>query len=294
MPLLDPEDPLVQWLAVAARAEEVGFHGVALGDHASNPQVIKSEYPYSAGQGGKRKGKGKCLPNPFVMIGAMAAVTNRLWFTTTVLIAPLRDPILLAKEVATAARLAERRIDLGVGIGWMEDEFEALGIDFASRALRMEEMIPLMQALWRGEFVQSDSEHFRFRPNQVLPKLEEPISILVGGHSPPALKRAARMADGWVSAPCDISEMSRAANQIMKLRKSFGTDERPFELRMMLAERPDLATLVQLAEIGVTSVVLTPWLLSENPGDHRNFLDDMSRFGEVMAGWQPHWQAADG
>ncbi|MEY2524973.1 MAG: hypothetical protein QOJ66_3538, partial [Ilumatobacteraceae bacterium] len=172
------------------------------------------------------------------------------------------------------------------GIGWMRDEFEAVNVDFSTRARRMEEMLELMRGFWRGEFMESDTELFRFRPNQVLPALDEPIPILIGGHSTRALRRAARLADGWVSAPCDFEEIARSIKQLTADRRAFGREDRHFEIRMLLAERPNLATVERLAELGVTSIVLSQYLISDQPDSPEAVLDGISSFGELISGWQ--------
>ena len=273
-------------IPAALRAEEEGFFGVSLADHASNPRVIESSYPYATGQGGQRQGSGKTLPSPLVMIGAMAAVTTRLCFTTSVLVVPLRHPILLAKEIATTARLAPRRLDLGVGIGWMREEFEAMNVDFSTRARRMEEMLELMPRFWRGEFVESDTEQFCFRHNQVLPALDDPPPILIGGHSDPALRRAARLGDGWVSAPCAFEEIARVVEQLATERRYLGREEGEFEIRMFVGAPPSWATLQSLADLGVSSIVLPQYLISDRPDSLGAVLDGISSTGEMIRSWR--------
>ncbi|GAA1827960.1 LLM class F420-dependent oxidoreductase [Pseudonocardia ailaonensis] len=281
-----PPLPADEGLKFAIRAEQVGFDGIAAADHATNPQVIDTPYPYAAGQGGKRFGKGKILNAPFVMIGAMAAATTTLRFTTVVLVVPLRHPILLAKEIATAARIAGGRMDLGVGIGWMREEFEALGIDPKTRARRMEEMLDIMQGLWRGEFVGSDTDLFDFAPNQVLPALDAPLPILMGGHQEAPLRRTAKMADGWVSAPCDYEEITRIVKLLGEYRREAGRDHLPFEVRMILSGRPDRAELDRLEEAGVTSVVVTPWIYTDQTESYTGLMDGLSRFGDTIQEWK--------
>ena len=213
MPFLPPEE----LVTVAIRAEEAGFEGVALADHASQPETIRSTYPYGA-----RKGGAKILPSPLVMVGALSTATTRLRFTTWVLVVPLRHPILLAKEIATAARLSQNRLELGIGLGWMREEFEAVGIDPATRGARLDEMWSLMTRMWTGEYVGSDTELFRFEPNLILPTLDSPPPLLVGGHTAAAIRRTARIADGWVGAYPGADELARilAAIDLERTRAS--------------------------------------------------------------------------
>jgi probable F420-dependent oxidoreductase len=258
-------------------AEEVGFAGVAVADHASNPEMIKTPYPY-----GERRGRGQILPSPCVMIAAMAASTTTLRFTTWVLVVPLRHPILLAKEIATAARIAGGRMDLGIGSGWMREEFEAIGVEPSTRARRMDETMALMRRLWTGEFVASDSDLFRFAPNQVLPVLDIPPPVLVGGHGRKALDRAARTADGWVGAFVGYDELASIVTELACLRSGYGRAEMPFEIRLSLASPPTYEDVERLAAIGVTSVIVTPWHLTDDPMSLGAVLEGMRAFGGTV------------
>jgi probable F420-dependent oxidoreductase len=273
LPFLPPE----QLITVAMHAEEVGFAGVAVADHAANPELIKTQYPY-----GERRGRGQILPSPCVMIAAMAVATTTLRFTTWVLVVPLRHPILLAKEIATAARIARGRMDLGIGSGWMREEFEAVGIEPSTRARRMDETVALMRRLWTGEFVASDSDLFRFAPNQVLPTLETPPRILVGGHRSKALDRAARTADGWVGAFMGHDELAGVVAELGSLRARYGRTGMPFEIRLSSASPVSEADLARLAEIGVRSVIITPWHVTDDPMSLEAVLKGMSAFGSTM------------
>jgi probable F420-dependent oxidoreductase len=273
LPFLPPE----QLVPVAIRAERLGFAGVAVADHASNPEVIETPYPY-----GGRRGKGQILPSPMVMIAAMAAATRTLRFTTWVLVVPLRHPILLAKEIATAARIAGGRLDLGVGSGWMREEFLAVGIEPATRARRMDEMLGLMRRLWAGEFTASDSDLFRFAPNQVLPTLDPPPPVLVGGHGARALDRAARAADGWVGAFMGYPALAEVVAELTRLRASYGRAELPFEIRLSYESLVTDEDLYRLADLGVTSVIVTPWQVTDDPFSLDAVLDGMSDFGSTM------------
>ena len=131
-----------QLVEVARAAEEAGFHGVLLSDHLFFPGHLASRYPYAPD--GKPGFDGSTpFPEPWATISAMAAVTSRLRFATMVYILPLRHPLEVAKSVGTAAVLSNGRVALGVGAGWIREEFDALGVDFATRGARLDEMLAL-------------------------------------------------------------------------------------------------------------------------------------------------------
>lgn len=157
---------LDQLVPVAKAAEEMGFEGLTLADHLFFPSEFSSSYPYSP--------DGKVIwpahsswPDCWVSIAAMAQVTQRLRFSTGVFVAPLRDPFSLAKSIGTVAGLADGRLSCGFGAGWLEEEFEIVGVDFTSRGARMDEMLDVLRLLWTGEMVTYHGKHFGFGPFQM-------------------------------------------------------------------------------------------------------------------------------
>ena len=186
-----------QLLGIARAAEEAGFEGVLLSDHLFFPGRIESRYPYS--EDGKPAFDGTTpFPEPWTTIAAMAAVTARLRFATMVYILPLRHPLEVAKAVGTAALLSGGRVALGVGAGWIREEFDVLGVDFATRGARMDEMIEVMRKAWTGAMVEHHGRFFDFAPLQMSPPPPAPPPIWVGGLSRAALRRAATRGDGWI------------------------------------------------------------------------------------------------
>jgi alkanesulfonate monooxygenase SsuD/methylene tetrahydromethanopterin reductase-like flavin-dependent oxidoreductase (luciferase family) len=133
--------------------------------------------------------------------------------------------------------------------------------------------------------VESDTEQFRFRHNQVLPALDDPPPILIGGHSDPALRRAARLGDGWVSAPCAFDEIARVVEQLATERRSFGREEGSFVIRTFLGAPPSSATFESLADLGVSSVVLPQYLISDQPDSFEAVLDGISSISEMIRSW---------
>ena len=132
---------------IAKAADDLGYHGMAIPDHVINLETLKTPYPYT--KDGKRRWEAFTdWPDPWVMIGAVALVTSRLRFVTTVYLPAMRDPYSAAKAIGTAAVLASGRLELGIGVGWCREEFELLGQQFERRGKRTDEMLELMKALW--------------------------------------------------------------------------------------------------------------------------------------------------
>jgi probable F420-dependent oxidoreductase len=193
-------------LRTAKAAEELGFHSVWLFDHLFTPTNLESKYPYSP------DGSYAMLPefpfyDPVSVMAALAAGTERIKFGTRVLIATYRHPVVLAKELATTDAIAGGRMILGVGAGWMAEEFEAVDVPTDERFARLDEHIALMRAAWQegttaheGRFYSHVEAGFGPQP----PQSGNTIPVIVGGHGNAALRRAARWGDGWaVSAAGD-------------------------------------------------------------------------------------------
>jgi probable F420-dependent oxidoreductase len=193
-------------LRVARTAEELGFHSVWLFDHLFTPRNLESKYPYSP------DGSYPMLPelpfyDPVAVMGALAGATERIKFGTRVLIPTYRHPVVLAKELATTDAIAGGRMILGVGAGWMAEEFDAVDLAMEDRFARMDEHIALMRAAWQEGVVAHEGRFYSHVEAGFGPQPPQPgntIPIIVGGHGDAALRRAARWGDGWaVSAAGD-------------------------------------------------------------------------------------------
>lgn len=170
----------------AVQAEDLGFADVWASEHLAVP--ADSPYPPSA-----------LFYEPVVTLTWAAAATRRVGLGTTVLVLPMRHPLPLAKELATLQCLSEGRLILGAGVGWLEGEYDALGVPFRERGRRMDEGIALMRAVWGPDPVDFEGEHVPavLRRIKAQPKPSAPIPIWIGGISEAALKRAVRIGDGW-------------------------------------------------------------------------------------------------
>jgi probable F420-dependent oxidoreductase len=182
---------------MAAMIEEAGFDSLWVSDHIVFPHETTSRYPFAA-DGRPTWPMGDAYLEPFVVLGAAAAVTSRVSLGTSVLIAPMRNPVLLAKQAATIDALSGGRLVLGVGVGWLREEFEALDADFEARGEALDEWITIARACWTGSAGPFEGKHYTLPgPIYSRPAPAAGIPVLVGGMSRHALRRAAA-AEGWL------------------------------------------------------------------------------------------------
>ena len=251
--------PPEHYLPLARAADDAGLHGVMVSDHLFYPRDLESPYPYSA--------DGKPIWEPatawldnWVAIGAMAAVTERLRFTTSVYIAPSRDLFTVAKQVGAAAVLSGNRVVLGVGAGWMREEFEQTGQDFGNRGKRLDDMIPALRTLWSGGWVEYHGPHYDFGPLQIEPAPTEPVPIWIGGYSKAAFRRAARFGDGWIGNAYPIEECEHHVGELRAALDAEGRGSDPFEIVLGVLAAPTRDVCERLSAIGVTGLMCAPWL----------------------------------
>lgn len=243
-----PEDQLT----LAQVAEECGFAGVTVADHLVWPSEISSAYPYAPG-GAANWPTDADWPDPWVAIAALAQHTRRLKFGTSVFIAPLRDPIGLAKSISTACAFAPGRVVCGFGIGWMREEFDILRQDFDTRARRMEEMLHVMRALWTGDAVEHHGEFYDFPKLRMRPAPSAPPPIYLGGNAPLALARAARQ-DGWLGAHVSLETTAAALKTIEPALAASARSRADFHVMMAIGSHAALQDADGLEALGIDSV----------------------------------------
>jgi probable F420-dependent oxidoreductase len=273
--------PLDHYCDIARAAEAAGFDALALSDHVVHPERIDSPYPYTENHK-PRWEPFTPWPDPWVAIGAMAAVTTRLRFFTSVYVLPMRNPFQVAKIVATAAVLSNNRIALGVGAGWMEEEFELLEQPFRQRGKRMDEMLEVMRTLWAGGMVEHHGEFYDFDRLEMSPVPSRPIPVYVGGLSKPALRRAARN-DGWLSDLHSTAELKEIVAQLRALREESDRADNPFHVLASATDAFDIDGYRRLEDVGVTHLVTMPWVFYGGRLDSLDSKrDGIRRFGEEI------------
>lgn len=271
-------------LEIAPVAEAAGFEGLLLSDHVFAPETFAAAYPYSEDGVPDFDGRSN-FPEAWATIAALSQVTTRLRFATNVYVLPLRHPIAVAKHVSTAAVFSQNRAVLGVGAGWMREEFDILGLPFAQRGERMDEAIEVIQKLLSGEIVAHEGKHYRFPPLRMQPSPSRPVPLWIGGINRAALHRAARCADGWSGSGHSFEESERILTTLAELRHEYGRADRAFDALVPLSEDLQPAQLERLHALGMTALVHYPFPYTLGPAATLSQkLDMLRRFGDDVIG----------
>ena len=254
-----------QLIEAAKLCEEVGFDGVMISDHLLHFERLQSRYPYSADGKPPSFSAETVWPECWSIIAAIAAVTKRIRFVTNVFILPLRNPIEVAKATSSVASFCDGRVILGAGAGWMKDEFDILGVDFHTRGKRFDECIEVLRQLWTGKMVEHHGRFFDFPRVQMCPVPSAPVPIYIGGMSAAALRRAARLGDGWLGAGQTPEQALETMRRLNQLRAEAGRAGTPFDAIIPLTVPPDVDTLKRLRDAGVGGTVSYPFGFTIGP-----------------------------
>ena len=258
------------YVELAQVAEEHGWDTLVLSDHVVHPERISSKYPYR--EDGQRPWEAPDhWPDNWVAMAAMGTVTRTLRFLTGVYVVPMRNPFHLAKSIGTAAVLTNYRVSLGIGLGWMRDEFALLGESFDDRAARTGEMIEVMRKLWSGEMVEHHGRFYDFARLNMRPAVRGPVPLIVGGVTEAALRRAARIGDGWIPHAIPTAQARDAIAAIRRYRREFGRPDGPLTAVVALTDAFDPDGFRRAEDVGVTHVLTTPWMFYG--GSHRSLAD---------------------
>ena len=287
---------------LAQRAESLGFDSVWVSDHIILPRKVDSFYPYAA-DGVATFRPDEDYYDPLATLNFLAGCTQKIRLGTHVLILPYRNPVLTAKMLSTLDVLSGGRVILGAGVGWMEEEFQALGLDtYAQRGAVTDEYIQLFKELWTKDNPEFHGEHYQLSESGFQPKpVQKPHPpIWIGGHTNPAIRRAAKYGDGWMPIglrPPAILEPEELAEKIDRLRRltvragrpedavslCFSTgvtfDNSPGATRRMMSGRAEqiAADLRQYQDLGVRNFILG------FPGDSVAALDEaMEQFSKQV------------
>ena len=211
--------PMDEIKPLGIAADEIGYDFLAVSDHLIHPEHFSVPYPYTD-DGSVRWEQGTDWPDPINSLSFLAGATSNIRFYTSVYVLPARNPLRVAKEVSTLDAVSNGRFDLGIGMGWMPEEFEAGGQEFRRRGARADEMLEIMKSLWSGQMVDFNGQFFSFKKLEMLPAPKKNIPIYVGGFSEPALKRAAKH-DGWISDMHSLSELAALMDRLNQIREDF-------------------------------------------------------------------------
>jgi len=252
-PLGEPETTT----GLAQLAEEHGFESLWTVEHTVVPAGYESEYPYSE-DGKMPGGDAVSITDPLIWMTWVAAVTTRIRVATGILILPQRNPVTLAKELATLDRLSRGRLDLGIGVGWLQEEFDALGIPFEDRGARTDEYIEALRALWTDDPASFKGKFVSFERCHSNPKPVQPggIPITVGGHSKAAARRAGRLGDGFFPGRFRPEELEPLLAVMRESATDAGRD--PDKIEITAGGAFDLDGVKRFADLGVDRMVIPP------------------------------------
>ena len=264
---------------LAQAGEAAGFESLWTVEHTVVPGGYGSTYPYA--EGGKMAG-GKDdlpLPDPLIWMAYVAAATTRIKLATGIMILPQHNPVLVAKQVATLDHMSGGRVLLGIGVGWLKEEFEALGVPFEERGRRMDEYMQAMRELW-GEKPSFSGQFVRFKDAYCRPRpVNGTVPLIVGGHSEAAAKRAGRLGDGFFparGAPAELFDLAR------KTAAAHGRD--PAKLEITVGLPASLDEIPALAKLGVARVLVPVGgmaglaSLIDRPEDALEWRDTIARY----------------
>jgi probable F420-dependent oxidoreductase len=268
-----------QLCEIAVFAEECGFEGLMGADHALFPHTMAADYPYSESGLPPQTAEHE-YPDMWTSFAAMATVTSKIKLVCGVYVLPIRNPIEVAKQAATLAILSKGRFALGAGTGWMKEEFEAYNVPFKGRGKRMDEMLDIMQGLWAGGMFEYHGEYFDFPPIQISPTSPYRVPLYFGGTAEIALRRAARVGDGWIGAGNTPGEVPDMIQQLQSLRREYGRDQLPFDTLVGVYAVPDRALFESLEGSGMTSGLNMPFAYVLGT---RSSLDDKKKMMEKFA-----------
>ena len=233
-------------------AEEAGFESAWTVEHTVIPKGYQSTYPYAAG--GKLPGGDKdfVLPDPQIWMAYVAARTSRIKLATGILILPQHNPVICAKQVATLDYMSGGRVLLGIGVGWLKEEFEALGVPFAERGARTEEYMHALRALWTMESPTFEGRFVKFKDAYMTPKpAQGSVPLIIGGHSKAAAQRAGRLADGFFPARGASEELIAIVHEAAR---GAGRDPKDVEITASLPDNLD--DLPEMAKRGIRRVLV--------------------------------------
>ncbi|MGA7420742.1 MAG: LLM class F420-dependent oxidoreductase [Acidimicrobiales bacterium] len=276
---IEPFGGPTEGVLLATAAEAAGFESIWTVDHVVVPAGYRSRYPY-APSGRFASREDKAFPDPLIWLAYLAHATTTIRLGTGILIVPQRNPVVLANELATLDSLSGGRMILGAGVGWLQEEFEALGVPFDGRGLRTEESIAAMRALWTQERASFEGATTSFRDCYLRPQPPGgTIPVHIGGHSEAAARRAGRIGDGYFPFGVKRNEIAPLVQVVRRSAEEAGRDPSSIELTVdsYATTTEDAATDVKaLQALGATRVLIPAAMFGEEPGP------SLERYGEEV------------
>ncbi|MFN2464968.1 MAG: LLM class F420-dependent oxidoreductase [Candidatus Dormibacteria bacterium] len=239
-------------IQVARHAEQAGFDSLWAVEHVVVPGDYGSKYPYSP-SGRMAGGEDVPIVDPVVWLTWVGAHTETILLATGMMILPQRNPVVTAKAVASLDHLTGGRVRLGVGVGWLREEFDALGVPFEERGARADEYIAVMRTLWGEARPSFHGRFFSFHDARLWPKpASGRVPIIIGGHSEAAARRAGRLGDGFFPAPPTLDEVEHLVQLMRQTAEDAGRD--PGTVEVTVGAKPTPESLERLVNLGVARV----------------------------------------
>ena len=266
-------------LEICRRAEAVGFESLWGGEHVIIPDEIYSKYPYT--DDGKIPAEPDTpIPDPLIWLAFAAAAAPTLRLGTCILIVPQRNPLVLAKELATLDQLSGGRVELGLGVGWLKEEFDALGVPWERRGARNDEYIEAMRALWQGPHAEFHGDFVDFPPVTCSPRpVNGSIPIVVGGDTERAIARAGKIADGYFPGEGNIDRLKELITRVKHSAESNDRDPNSVKISAIFGTQmmnPE-AGVEEMRNAGVDRIMVPAFFFAGEGG-----MDRLSEFGEKI------------
>jgi probable F420-dependent oxidoreductase len=287
--MIDPS----YWVPLAKAAEDAGYDSITVADSIAYPRESDATYPYTP-DGDRGFIEDKPFLDPFTLMAAMGAVTTRLRFTTFVIKLPVRAPVLVAKQAASVAVQTGGRLGLGVGTSPWPEDYAMTGTPWERRGKRMDEAIDIIRGLTsplssarlrRDGYFEYHGEIFDLPAMKMAPVPDAPIPILIGGHHEAALKRAARMGDGWMHGGGDPADLPKLLARLEELRAEAGRAAEPFEIHAISMDAYTPDGVARLEEMGITDVIVGfrwPYVREQDTEPIQTKIDALRRFAETV------------
>jgi probable F420-dependent oxidoreductase len=269
---------------LARAAEEAGYHAMVIPDNIFYAEHSDTVYPYHP-DGSRDFLEDKPFIEPFSLISALGAVTERLKFVTFVLKLPVRNPVLTAKQATSTAVLTGGRLILGVGTSSWREDYDVFAADWDSRGRRMNESIEILRGLAAGGFFEFHGKTYDLPSIKISPVPASPIPILMGGHGDIALRRAARVGDGWLHGGGNSAELAGLLAKLAGYRRAEGTEGRPFDIAVISEDAYTVDGIRRMEDQGITDAIVGfrwPYHLGPDPEPLSAKLDSLRRYADTI------------
>jgi alkanesulfonate monooxygenase SsuD/methylene tetrahydromethanopterin reductase-like flavin-dependent oxidoreductase (luciferase family) len=251
-------------------------------DSICYPEESDARYPYNP-DGTREFLDGKPFLEPFSIIPAMGAVTETLRVVTFVIKLPIRHPVLVAKQVTSTAVLTGNRLVLGVGTSPWPEDYAVCGVPWEGRGKRIDEQIDVLRGLMGGDYFEYHGDVFEIPSIKLCPVPTKPVPILIGGHHDAALRRAARVGDGWLHGGGDPEDLPGLLARLTELRREYGTLDKDFEIHVISLDAYSPDGIEKLEELGVTDVIVGfryPYEVGPDTEPLQTKIDNLRRFSD--------------